>query len=201
MYICILSKNFNLFIFFRITKKRKSKYYDLNLNLCKVTETPELKYGEHIQEFRWDEPERKLTEMKNETYFVRNRTISYNCGGEITSSQRRCVVEQISVENNSCNTFDDCYNKNRKMTVSCEGRRERTLAPNKCTTVLLGQSVLGNFENVMNKINSIVTKEISTLPNVVYLPSNISSIFGEGKPECIGKRNCCGRQDKGDFKL
>ena len=185
-----------------MTRKTKFDNYDadVTLNPCIVTETPNVEYGDHSMTILWDESERKLTE-KNDSYFVRNRTISYNCRGDITSSQRRCVVEQISVENNGCNTFDDCYDKNRNMTISCEGRRERALAPNKCSTVLLGQSVLGNFENAMKKINSITTKEISMLPNAVYLPAKISSIFGEGKPNCIGKRNCCRRRDKGAFKL
>ena len=147
----------------------KSIFYLNQPDICLPIETPDTKIG-------WTE---KIVSNLTST---RNRTISFNCQGELISNFRRCLAIEIKTavsKDKKAETYlDEKYKLNNAEWITqlkCSGKRERF--PSKCSEVMVGDSAIEDIEAVMNKIDSL-TREMSMVPNFVLLPTTIEGTMG-----------------------
>ena len=120
---------------------------------------------------------------------TRNRTIRFDCQKELTSNRRRCLASETWTavsKNKKAEIYldeesriigdNEFFYKIRlnttkwELKLSCSGKRERFNSLLKNSVVLVGESVMGEIEGFMNKIDSL-TREISMVPHAVFLPT------------------------------
>ena len=123
--------------------------------------------------------------IKSKLTTTRNRTISFNCQGELTSNRRQCLAVETRTDvakDKKAETYLDGETKNVNnhdfeipilmkneewnIGLKCSGKRE--WLPGKCSVVVAGESVM--LEAAMDKIDTL-TREMSKVPHAVFLPT------------------------------
>ena len=154
--------------------KSNSKFEQDQPGNCLPTESPSTGWTDYI------ETESNLSR-------ARNRTIGFDCQKEFTSNRRQCLAVETRT-NVSKDKKDETYldeetktvgghdfripiqirNEEWHIRLKCNGKRERLAG--KCSVVVLGQSVMGEVETVMDRIDSL-TMELTKVPHAVFLPT------------------------------
>ena len=134
---------------------------------CLPTETPDTATG-------W------TNRSRSHLTTSRNRTISFNCQKLLKSNRRHCLAVETrtsAAKNKKIQTYLDEETKRVgnndfkitnqmdsiewKINLKCSGKRE--WLHSKCSVVVVGESVMGEVEAVMDKIDSL-TSEMSKVP-------------------------------------
>lgn len=130
-------------------------------DVCLPTETPDTSTD-------WTE------RIGNKLTFTRNRTIAFNCLRELTSNRRQCLAVETRTDvakDKKAQTYltekNILSNAEWKIGLKCIGKREQL--PSKGSVVVVGESVMGEVEAVMIKID-FLTREMFKVPHAVLLP-------------------------------